>query len=193
MNDSAAIAKIKNKEKSWYCRESFSHPLHKKHHDEVYGFAVKDDDELFARLCMEVHQAGLSWLLILKKEKALLEAWDGFKTAKVAGYGEAKIAKLLADQKIIRNRAKIRAVIHNANVALGLEGGFYNWMKSHHPMSLEGWVKLFRKTFKFCGPELTNEFLLSGGWLPGAHSPSCPIYERVVATDPPFLWGQNRS
>ena len=189
MNDAQKIAKIK-KTKSWYCREVFSHPLHKYHHDNVYGFALKEDDELFARLSLEIHQAGLSWLLVLKKEEALREAWRNFNIDEVAAFGEAEVAKLLANPWIIRNRAKIAAIIANARTAQTLEGGFYEWLKAHHPLSLSEWVKLFRKTFKFCGPELVNEFLVSGGWLVGAHSHNCPIYGKVVASDPPYLWAE---
>lgn len=187
MNDGAKIAKIK-KAKSWYCREVFSHPLHKHHHDNVYGFGMKNDDDLFAQLSLEIHQAGLSWLLVLKKEKALRRAWQNFRINTVAAFGEAEVAMLLADPSIIRNRAKIEAIIGNARTARTLEGGFYGWLKSHHPLPLEDWVKLFRRTFKFCGPELVNEFLVSSGWLGGAHDKNCPIYNKAAASDPPHLW-----
>ena len=176
--------------KAWYCDVCDSHPLHKQHHDKIHGFAVTSDDALFERFSLEIHQAGLSWLTVLKKQQAIKQAFGGFSVKKVAAFTQKDIARLLANPLIIRNRLKINAVIHNAGVIQTLENGFYQWLKSHHPLELPQWVKLFKATFKFCGPEIVNELLMSTGWLAGAHRPQCPIYKKVLATDPPFLWAK---
>ncbi|HEX9013899.1 MAG TPA: DNA-3-methyladenine glycosylase I, partial [Anaerolineaceae bacterium] len=88
------------------------------YHDQEWGTPVHDDRRLFEMLVLEGAQAGLSWALILKKRAAYREALDGFDPQAVAGYGEAKIAELLANPGIIRNRLKISAFIRNARAFL---------------------------------------------------------------------------
>ena len=66
-------------------------------------------------------------------------------------------------------------------------GGFANWLESHHPLEKEEWVKLFKKTFKFTGGEITGEFLMSIGYLPCPHREDCPVYGQIVQLDPPWL------
>ena len=105
----------------------------------------------------------------------------------VAAYGPRERERLLQDAGIIRNRLKIDAAIENALriQALRMEfGNFANWLDAHHPMAKEDWVKLFRKTFKFTGGEITGEFLMSTGYLPGAHRSDCPIYTRIAELNP---------
>ena len=105
----------------------------------------------------------------------------------VASYEESDRERLLNDAGIIRNRLKIDATIHNAKVVLQLQkefGSFKNWLDHHHPMNKKDWTKLFKKTFKFTGGEIVNEFLVSTGYLPGAHIESCPIYKKVVKSKP---------
>ena len=95
--------------------------------------------------------------------------------------GEADIARLLANAGIIRNRLKIQAAIHNAQQIQRLQqqyGSFKNWLDAHHPRSKEAWVKLFKQHFKFVGGEIVGEFLLSTGYLAGAHEKSCPQYRQ---------------
>ncbi len=162
----------------------------RKHHDHVHGFAVKDDNELFGRLIMEINQAGLNWTLILKKEENFRRAFEGFDILKVAAYGEDDKSRLLADAGIIRNRRKVDAVIHNAGVIRGLQreyGSFSSWLDHHHPMGIDGWVRLFKKTFRFTGPEIVNEWLMSTGYLPGAHREDCPVYDKVIRSGPEWL------
>lgn len=91
---------------SGYCAIAPNHPVHASYHDTEYGFPVADERVLFERLALEIMQAGLSWEIVLKKRQALNKAFDGFAVAKVAAYGEAEIARLLADNGIIRNRLK---------------------------------------------------------------------------------------
>ena len=163
--------------------------LHRHYHDTAYGFPITDDNQLFERLVLEINQAGLSWTTILKKQDAFHTAYDGFDVAKVAAYGEADKARLLADAGIIRNRLKIEAAIHNANVIRSIQkdyGSFYLWLESHHPLNLQEWTKLFKQTFRFTGGEIVNEFLMSIGILPGAHVEHCPIAHTIKDTHP--LW-----
>ncbi len=99
---------------SWYCDVAPGHPVHGPYHDREYGFPLRDESALFERLSLEIFQAGLSWLLILKKRPALVSAFDGFSVDTVADYGEADERRLLGDPGIIRNRLKVAAIIENA-------------------------------------------------------------------------------
>ena len=156
--------------------------LHKIYHDTKYGFAVNDDNELFGRLILEINQAGLSWIIILKKENNFRKAYANFNIKVVAKFNEKDIQRLLNDPGIIRNKLKVNAAIYNANAILTIQenfGSFKQWLDFNHPMSKAEWVKLFKKTFKFTGGEITNEFLMSIGYLDGAHVPSCPIFKKI--------------
>ncbi len=172
-----------------YCTAAPGHPFHGPYHDTEYGFPSRDDKVLFERLVLEINQAGLSWLTILKKREAFTKAFAGWDLKRVANFGEADIARLLGDAGIIRNRLKVNAAIENAGRLLELRrthGSFATWLDSHHPLGKEEWVKLFRRTFTFTGGEIVNEFLMSLGYLPGAHVASCPVYERVLIEHPPW-------
>lgn len=164
--------------------------LHINYHDNHYGFPIHDDNELFGRFIMEINQAGLSWETILKKEDSFRKAYHNFNIKKVAAYSEKDRDRLLADAGIIRNRAKVNAAIENANTILILQkefGSFEKWLEHHHPKSKEEWVKLFKKTFRFTGGEIVNEFLMSIGYLPGAHTEDCKVYKRVLKHKPMWL------
>ncbi len=172
-----------------YCEAAPGDPWHGPYHDEEYGFPVDDDAVLFERLVLEINQAGLSWLTILKKREAFRVAFRGFDPAVVATFGEADRERLLADAGIIRNRLKVDAAIHNAGVVLDLaeeHGSFAAWLEAQHPLDKPGWVRLFKRTFRFTGGEITGEFLMSTGHLPGAHDPSCPVAAEILALDPPW-------
>lgn len=176
-----------------YCTAARGHEYHGPYHDNEYGFPLHGDDELFERLVLEINQAGLSWLTILKKREGFRRAYDGFDLARVSRYGERQRARLLADEGIIRNRLKVDAAIENAKRILALRkthGSFRTWLDEHHPREKTDWVKLFKKTFVFTGGEITGEFLLSTGFLPGAHDPSCPVYRRILKLDPPWRRGK---
>ena len=168
---------------SGYCDIAPGHPLHGPYHDTEYGFPQREEAVLFERLLLEINQAGLSWETVLRKRAGFRAAYDGFDVDAVAGYGEANRARLLADPAIIRNRLKIDAAIHNAQVVQGLRtshGGFAAWLDAHanedgRPRDKASWVKLFKRTFRFTGGEITGEFLMSLGYLPGAHRPDCPV------------------
>lgn len=161
--------------------------VHRHYHDSEYGFPIHDDNLLFARLVLEINQAGLSWETILKKKANFFRAFDNFEIAKVARYSEKKKEKLLGDAGIIRNRLKVEAAIHNAKTILLIQeeyGSFKAWLDTNHPKTKEEWVKLFRQTFRFTGGEIVNEFLMSTGYLPGAHTANCPVYKKVLRLRP---------
>ena len=179
-----------------YCDSAPGDPLHAYYHDHEYGFPVTDDCVLFERLALEINQAGLSWALMLKKRAGFRAAFNGFNPTVVANFGAADRARLLADAGIIRNRLKIEAVIENAQRITVLQaenGSFGAWLAAQHPRNKEDWVKLFKKTFKFMGPEVVSEFLMSTGYLPGAHRPDCPVYARIATLSPPWVIDGHRS
>ncbi len=169
---------------SGYCKVAPGHPFHGPYHDREYGFPQRKDQVLFERLVLEINQAGLSWLTILQKRANFRAAYDGFRIEHVAAYGSRERARLLRDAGIIRNRLKINAAIENARRLLAIRkshGSFARWLDAHHPLPKEAWIELFKKTFVFTGGEITGEFLMSLGYLPGAHDPSCPVYKKIKA------------
>jgi DNA-3-methyladenine glycosylase I len=174
---------------SSYCSMA-GHPVHGPYHNEEYGFPLRSDSALFERLVLEINQAGLSWLTILKKKDNFRRAFDGFDLDTVARYGDPDRARLLGDAGIIRNRLKVDAAIDNAQRLIAIReqhGSFAAWLDAHHPLTREEWVKLFRRTFRFTGGEIVGEFLMSTGYLPGAHAASCPVYARIAKLDPPWM------
>ena len=175
---------------SGYCDIAPGHPLHGPYHDHEYGFPQREEAVLFERLLLEINQAGLSWETMLRKRDGFRAAYSGFDVDRVARYGERDRARLLADPGIIRNRLKVEAAIHNAHVIQQLRdthGGFAAWLDAHHPLPKAEWVKLFKKTFRFTGGEITGEFLMSLGYLPGAHRQDCPAYRRAAKQRPPWM------
>ena len=178
---------------STYCEYCITHPedtFNKTYHDTQYGFPLDDDNLLFERLVLEINQAGLSWITILKKADHFRRAYHNFDLETVADYTEADRARLLADAGIIRNRLKVNAAIVNAQRILGLRaeyGSFKGWLDAHHPLSKDEWTKLFKTTFVFTGGEIVNEFLMSTGYLRGAHTEDCPVYPQVVRLNPAWM------
>jgi DNA-3-methyladenine glycosylase I len=175
---------------SGYCDIAPGHALHGPYHDREYGFPQRDEAVLFERLLLEINQAGLSWETMLKKREGFRAAYSGFDVDKVARYGDKDRARLLADPGIIRNRLKVEAAIHNAQVIQQLRkshGSFAAWLDAHHPLPKADWIKLFKKTFRFTGGEITNEFLMSLGYLPGAHREDCPAFKRAAKQHPPWM------
>jgi DNA-3-methyladenine glycosylase I len=173
-----------------YCRVAPRHPLHGPYHDTEYGFPLCDEARLFERLVLEINQAGLSWGTILAKRSHFLAAYAGFDVDRVAAFGARERARLLRDPGIIRNRLKVDAAIENARRVIALRerfGSFAAWLDASHPRSKPAWVALFRETFRFTGGEITGEFLMSTGYLPGAHKPSCPVFAEVARRNPPWM------
>ena len=178
---------------SWYCEVAQGNPIHETYHDNEYGFPLdgRDDERyLFELQSLELFQAGLSWELILKKRATTVAAFDNFDVDTVAAYGKKDTARLLADAGIIRNRLKVTSIVENANriqVMRGNHDGFANWIAVHHPLNRGDWTKLFRKTFKFMGGEIVNEFLMCIGYLPGSHHADCATYKRIAKMKPPWM------
>jgi DNA-3-methyladenine glycosylase I len=175
---------------STYCQVAPGHEFHGPYHDREYGFPLDDDAALLERFALEINQAGLSWLLMLKKRDAFRRAFKGFEVAKVARFTVRDEARLLADEGIIRNKLKVRAVIENARRIQALQkthGSFAAWLAAHHPRTKAEWVKLFKKEFVFTGGEIVGEFLMSVGYLPGAHHADCPVHRKLARIEPPWM------
>lgn len=173
-----------------YCHVARGHEFHGPYHDNEYGFPLEGDDDLFERLILEINQAGLSWLTILKKRDGFRRAYDQFSVDRIARYEQPDRERLLADAGIIRNKLKIDAAIWNARRILEIRethGSFASWLDAHHPLEKPEWVRLFKKTFRFTGGEITGEFLMSIGYLPGSHHPACPVHERIAALNPRWM------
>lgn len=173
-----------------YCKDLPDDNVHAIYHKKHYGFPIVDNRELFERLCLEINQAGLSWNTILIKQQNFKEAFDNFDFRRIAKYDSAKKEELLQNKGIIRNRLKIEAVIYNAKIfeeIIENHGNFVNWLDFCGTNDLEQWVKIFKKNFKFVGKEIVNEFLMSIGYLPGAHLDTCPIYKNVINNNPVWL------
>ena len=172
-----------------YCLAAPSHPVHGPYHDREYGFPAEDEAVLFERLVLEINQAGLSWLTVLRKREAFRAAFSGFDVDRVAAFDDRDVARLLGDPGIVRNRQKIEAVLANARRVQELRashGSFDRWLRAHHPLPLDEWTRLFRSNFRFTGRLIVAEFLMSLGFLPGAHQPDCPVFERIRALRPPW-------
>lgn len=173
-----------------FCEELESSNVNKVYHDNFYGFPISDDNELFGRLILEINQAGLSWQTILKKEDNFRVAYSNFNIDKIAAYTEEDRERLLNDAGIIRNKLKVNAAIHNAQKILEIKqefNTFKNWLDIHHPLNREEWTKLFKITFKFVGGEIVNEFLMSSGYLNGAHDNDCPTLEKIKRLNPKWM------
>ena len=106
-------------------------PLYMDYHDKEWGKPLRDDQKLFELLMLEGMQAGLSWYTVLKKREHYREVFDHFDPIKIAAYDESKVEQLLQDSGIIRNKLKVRAIIHNAGVYQQIEreeGSFSSFM-----------------------------------------------------------------
>lgn len=156
------------------------------YHDLEWGRPVRGDDALFERLTLEGFQSGLSWLTILRKRPGFRVAFAGFATAAVAAYGEGEVARLLADDRIIRNRAKIEAAVANARAALALPDGLSALLWSYAPPvaprpatfadvpattpeSTAMARDLRRRGFRFVGPTTAYALMQATGKIGRAH------------------------
>lgn len=173
-----------------YCEYVRNHPedeYNRLYHDQEYGYPLIDNNLLFERFILEINQAGLSWITILKKVVNFRRAYYGFDINRVAEFGEKDVDRLLHDPGIIRNKLKINAAIENAHRILSLcedYGSFKGWLDAHHPHPLDNWTQLFKASFVFTGTEIVREFLVSTGYLPGAHDQDCPIYKKILILKP---------
>ena len=172
------------------------------YHDTEWGVPVESDRDLFERLALESFQAGLAWVTILRKRTAFRLAFDGFVPARVALYGEAERARLLADAGIVRNRAKIDATIGNAKALLAVaaaHGGFAAYLAARLPRSSPILpasasqhdvpattdesealsADLRRRGFRFVGSTIVYAFMQSVG-LVDDHLPGCFLYRGMT-------------
>ena len=169
-------------------------PLYVAYHDEEWGVPVRDDRLLFEMLVLDGAQAGLSWYTILKKREAYRRAFDGFHPERIARYGERKIASLLADPGIVRNRLKVRAAIGNARAWIDLREsgvGFSDFLweftggvtivnarrrledvPATTPASEAMSRALKRHGFRFVGPTICYAFMQAAGMV-NDHLTSC--------------------
>jgi DNA-3-methyladenine glycosylase I len=165
------------------CGWGVSTPDYLTYHDREWGRPVRGDDALFERLTLEAFQSGLSWLTILRKREAFRAAFDGFRIERVARYGEADVARLLADPGIVRNRAKIEAAIVNARAALDLPDGLdallwsfapdprparprsFAEVPTHTPESTAMAKALKKRGFRFVGPTTAYALMQATGMV----------------------------
>lgn len=181
-----------------YCRSAPGHPFHGPYHDTEYGVPLRGDAELFERLVLEINQAGLSWLTILKKRDGFRRAYGGFDPAVVAAYGDADRARLLADPGIIRNRLKVEASVLNARAFLAVQaeyGSFdrYIWqfvgnrpiqtnlrrpdqIVASTPESDAMSKDLKQRGFKFVGTTICYAYMQATG-MTNDHLVSCPRHK----------------
>lgn len=170
---------------------------YRRYHDQEWGRAVRGDDALFERLTLEAFQSGLSWLTILRKREAFRAAFDGFQIAKVAGYGDADVERLLTDAGIVRNRAKIEAAVANARAALALPTGLAELLWSYAPPPRAGRLAtmaqvpastpestalaraLKRHGFRFVGPTTAYALMQATGMVDD-HVAGCHVAPAVV-------------
>ncbi len=173
-----------------YCQISRNDPVHGPYHDHEHGFPTDDNRVLFERLAMEIHQAGLSWRLILQRRQGLRQCWGHFDPHVVAAFTDSDRNRLIADPRAIRNRLKIDAIIHNAKVVrrwIDTHGSLHGWIRAHHPRDLDQWTILFKKHLRFIGPTIVHEFLVGTAVLPGGHDKDCPLAPIIAKLQPLFL------
>ncbi|TNE96147.1 MAG: DNA-3-methyladenine glycosylase I [Gammaproteobacteria bacterium] len=173
-------------------------PLYVHYHDTVWGRPERDDQALFEKLCLDGQQAGLSWITILRKQESYRAAYDGFDAERIIQYGDEKIAELLSDPGVIRNRLKVHSIIKNARGYLDIrenEGSFSDFLwsfvdgspvqnrwasMSEVPVSTaesEAMSKaLKRKGFTFVGPTIVYAFMQATGMV-NDHLIHCPQHQ----------------
>jgi DNA-3-methyladenine glycosylase I len=182
------------------CEWATSHPLYIEYHDNEWGTPLHDDQKLFEFLVLEGAQAGLSWITILKKRENYRTAFDDFDPRKVARYNQRKIAKLLNDPGIVRNRMKIEAAIQNARAFLQVQDEFgsfdqYIWqfvdgkpivnrwktlseIPAQTPLSETISRDLIKRGFRFVGPTIVYAHMQATGIVQD-HVVSCFRYEEL--------------
>ncbi len=191
------------------CPWAGNDPLYLRYHDEEWGVPKTRDIEFFEKMILEGFQSGLSWITILRKREAFREAFDRFDAAKIAAYGDAKVAQLLANAGIVRHRGKIEAAIANARAYLALAGsqsltaflwGFVDGeaiqnrfdgmaeVPAETPLSRQISKELKAKGFRFTGPTTTYSLMQACG-LVNDHLVSCHRHAACAALARPRLAG----
>jgi DNA-3-methyladenine glycosylase I len=142
--------------------------LMREYYRTEWGRLIDDDTRFFEFLCLEIFQAGLSWDLIIRKREGMRDALDGFDFRAIARYSDEKIGSLSSDARIIRNRRKLEAIRSNARTFRSItdtHASFLAWLRANEQDTLDAWTALFKRTFRFVGPEIVREFLESSGVL----------------------------
>ena len=176
-------------------------PIYVAYHDDEWGFPEHDDQALYEKLCLDGFQAGLSWIIVLKKRDNFRTAFDNFDPEKVARYGKRQINRLLKDVGIIRSQAKINGAIANAKAWLEImENGngsfdYFLWKHINHKTIVNKWEvdsqiptstpiseamakDLKKHNFKFVGPTICYAFMQAVGMV-NDHIVNCPQYKKL--------------
>lgn len=175
--------------------------IYQQYHDEVWGRPVYDNLELFAKLCLDGQQAGLSWITILKRQQNYYQAFANFVPSEIAKFDDSRVEELMQDTGIIRNRAKIRSIIGNAQAYLQMEQQGENFSEflwsfvggspkvnhfsqmSEVPAQTEASVAmskaLKKKGFNFCGPTICYAFMQAVGMV-NDHLTDCFCYQSCI-------------
>jgi DNA-3-methyladenine glycosylase I len=176
------------------CPWSAGSELYQAYHDEEWGQPLRGRDALYERICLEAFQAGLSWITVLRKREAFRTAFEGFAADRVARFGDADIARLMADPGIVRNRPKIEACISNARAVLdlddaeGLDALLWSFAPPPRPARLRTIdeipavtpestamaKELKRRGFRFVGPTTAYALMQAVGMVDD-HLASCPV------------------
>jgi DNA-3-methyladenine glycosylase I len=172
------------------CAWAESDPIMREYHDTEWGVPERDSRALWELLMLEGFQAGLAWIIVLRKRDAFRKAFKGFDPAKVARFGERDIKRLLQNQEIIRSRAKIEATVQAARIYLqmqkaGEDFGPFLWgivggkpirpqgpVPAQTPLAVEMSKQLKKRGFKFVGPVIVYAFMQAAGMV-NDHSPTC--------------------
>jgi DNA-3-methyladenine glycosylase I len=162
------------------CKWADTSPEMQHYHDYEYGFKIKDDYSYFERLTLEIFQAGLSWSTIIKKRTAFRKAFDDFDFYKISRYRQARVDKLMQMPGIIRNKLKINATVYNAKTFVGIVAehrSFDKFLRKQDVDDREKMLDVFRSYFKFIGPLILEEFMMSAGFWKINHSEDCFLYK----------------
>jgi DNA-3-methyladenine glycosylase I len=176
-------------------------PLYQSYHDHEWGVPVHDDRSLFEFLLLEGAQAGLSWYTILRKRSNYRQAFDDFDPIKIAEYGDQKVAELLANPGIIRNRLKVNAAIQNARAFLKVRQEFgsfdaYMWQFVGGKPIINAWTSgreipaetdisrkmskdLLQRGFRFAGPTICYAHMQAVGMV-NDHTTDCFRYQEIL-------------
>ncbi len=175
-----------------------NNPLYLAYHDEEWGEPIREDGPMYGLFLLELFQAGLSWITLLKKRESFRAAFDGFDVVKIAAYDDAKVESLLQDASIIRSRAKIQAAISNAKIVLKLQeefGSFCNYLwsfsggrivlnpnegyRATSPLSDRISADMKRRGMRFAGSVTIHSFLQAAGII-NEHETGCFRYQQIM-------------
>ncbi|HVI28909.1 DNA-3-methyladenine glycosylase I [Hansschlegelia sp.] len=184
------------------CRWCGTDPLYVAYHDQDWGVPESDSRALYEKLVLDGFQAGLAWITILRKREAFREAFEGFHPDRIASYGEAEVARLMGDRRIVRSRAKIEGAVKSARALLtmrerGEEFSDYLWGFVDGEPIVNRWASpaevpastalsealskdLKRRGFAFCGPVIVYAFMQAVGMV-NDHLVDCHRHAEVAA------------